>query len=213
MSDRPQGPGWWQASDLKWYPPEQHANYVAPPSSPATPTPSPGTTSGNAMTPPPQWGPPHRGPSRRKVWLVVAGVGVLIAVIVVGVGGQHPSQPAPSGHQSAAPHPGKQDSPAAGHTDSYKSGYWFAYQNSDRRLGIAAEGTGAHTACALTAKSEAAVQGLNAQEWAQGCEDALQKMGYTGPGLFPLQTPTGQTPTGPTVDCSNPANKFNGACF
>src|SRR2546423_7309784 len=23
MSDTPQGPGWWQASDLKWYPPEQ----------------------------------------------------------------------------------------------------------------------------------------------------------------------------------------------
>lgn len=35
--------------------------------------------------PPPQWGPPppHRSPSQRKVWLVVAGVGVLIAVIVV----------------------------------------------------------------------------------------------------------------------------------
>jgi hypothetical protein len=24
MTDRPQGPGWWQASDLKWYPPEKH---------------------------------------------------------------------------------------------------------------------------------------------------------------------------------------------
>ncbi len=23
MSDSPQGPGWWQASDGKWYPPEQ----------------------------------------------------------------------------------------------------------------------------------------------------------------------------------------------
>ena len=23
MSDGPQGPGWWQASDLRWYPPEQ----------------------------------------------------------------------------------------------------------------------------------------------------------------------------------------------
>ncbi len=24
MSDNPQGPGWWQASDRRWYPPEQH---------------------------------------------------------------------------------------------------------------------------------------------------------------------------------------------
>ena len=30
MSEVSQGPGWWQASDLKWYPPELHADYVAP---------------------------------------------------------------------------------------------------------------------------------------------------------------------------------------
>ena len=24
MSDKPEGPGWWQASDSAWYPPEQH---------------------------------------------------------------------------------------------------------------------------------------------------------------------------------------------
>lgn len=24
MSDKPEGPGWWQASDNAWYPPEQH---------------------------------------------------------------------------------------------------------------------------------------------------------------------------------------------
>jgi|SRR5580658_430950 hypothetical protein len=27
MSDMSQGPGWWQASDGKWYPPEQHPGY------------------------------------------------------------------------------------------------------------------------------------------------------------------------------------------
>lgn len=26
MSDTAQGPGWWQASDFKWYPPESHPN-------------------------------------------------------------------------------------------------------------------------------------------------------------------------------------------
>ena len=31
MSDVSQGPGWWVASDGKWYPPEQHPNYVPAP--------------------------------------------------------------------------------------------------------------------------------------------------------------------------------------
>jgi uncharacterized RDD family membrane protein YckC len=46
MSDVSQGPGWWLASDGKWYAPEQHPNYVAPPPTPAppaTPTPPPPT--------------------------------------------------------------------------------------------------------------------------------------------------------------------------
>jgi hypothetical protein len=34
MSDISQGPGWWQASDRKWYPPERHSDYVAPPPPP-----------------------------------------------------------------------------------------------------------------------------------------------------------------------------------
>ena len=31
MSDTAQGPGWWQATDGKWYPPEQHPSYAPPP--------------------------------------------------------------------------------------------------------------------------------------------------------------------------------------
>jgi hypothetical protein len=31
MSDVSQGPGWWLASDGRWYPPESQPNYVAPP--------------------------------------------------------------------------------------------------------------------------------------------------------------------------------------
>jgi len=34
MSDVSGGPGWWQASDGKWYAPEQHSNYRPPPSPP-----------------------------------------------------------------------------------------------------------------------------------------------------------------------------------
>jgi hypothetical protein len=47
MSNVSQGPGWWQASDLKWYPPESQPNYAAPappprqPSQPAHPAPYP----------------------------------------------------------------------------------------------------------------------------------------------------------------------------
>lgn len=31
MSDAPQGPGWWQASDGKWYPPSAPPAYAPPP--------------------------------------------------------------------------------------------------------------------------------------------------------------------------------------
>ncbi len=40
MSDMSGGPGWWQASDGKWYPAEQHPNYQ--PSAPGTPLPPTG---------------------------------------------------------------------------------------------------------------------------------------------------------------------------
>ncbi len=35
MSDYPTGPGWWQASDDRWYPPESHPDY-RPPAPPVT---------------------------------------------------------------------------------------------------------------------------------------------------------------------------------
>lgn len=44
MSDVSQGPGWWQASDGKWYPPEQ-----APGAQPTTPAPSPQTPVGGGF--------------------------------------------------------------------------------------------------------------------------------------------------------------------
>ena len=45
MSDTSQGPGWWVASDGKWYPPENHPDYIqgvaaAPPPSNHPPQPS-----------------------------------------------------------------------------------------------------------------------------------------------------------------------------
>lgn len=178
MTDRPQGPGWWQASDLKWYPPEQHANYVAPPSSPATPA-----------TPTPQWGPPHRGPSRRKVWLVVAGVGVLITVILVVVGGQHPSQPtpgqsapsgrqpAPSGHQSAAPQPGKHN--PAGRSPNYQNGYEYGNQQMSIMSG--------KFDCEFAAGRQWVAR-RDRPDWVQGCVDGLADM-KAEPGAPTLSIP------------------------
>lgn len=71
MSDRPQGSGWWQASDLKWYPPEQHANHVAP-SSPAA-GPASGTSSAAGLGAP-------------KRWLTGAGIALVVVIAVVVVG-------------------------------------------------------------------------------------------------------------------------------
>ncbi len=39
MSDVSQGPGWWQAGDSKWYPPEQHPDNVPPSPAPNVPPP------------------------------------------------------------------------------------------------------------------------------------------------------------------------------
>jgi uncharacterized RDD family membrane protein YckC len=39
MSNVSQGPGWWMASDQKWYPPESHPGYQPPPTYPAPSTP------------------------------------------------------------------------------------------------------------------------------------------------------------------------------
>jgi hypothetical protein len=49
MSDTSQGPGWWEASDGKWYPPEQHPS-DQPPATPAPPPrpPSPAAAQGPA---------------------------------------------------------------------------------------------------------------------------------------------------------------------
>ena len=56
MSDVSQGPGWWQASDGKWYRPEQHPNYTPPPPPPIPPSTPPPT--------PPSQSPPFGSPNQ-----------------------------------------------------------------------------------------------------------------------------------------------------
>lgn len=73
MSDFSQGPGWWQASDGKWYPPQ-----------PSAPPPT--------MPPPPQMGPPMGGypvaPPQQsgmsgclKAFLIVLGIFLVLGVV------------------------------------------------------------------------------------------------------------------------------------
>ena len=51
MSDTQQGAGWWQASDGKWYPPEQHPDYVAEAAPPASGEAPPAASPAPAPTP------------------------------------------------------------------------------------------------------------------------------------------------------------------
>ena len=58
MSDSTQGPGWWQASDGKWYPPELHPSVQQPqPPAPEAPVPDEPVTQPAASAQPP---PPRR---------------------------------------------------------------------------------------------------------------------------------------------------------
>jgi Domain of unknown function (DUF4190) len=69
MSDTPR-PGWWQASDGRWYAPEQHPDYVAPgspppeppPASPFGPPPAGTRYAGPRYGGPPYGGTPPAGP-------------------------------------------------------------------------------------------------------------------------------------------------------
>jgi peptidyl-prolyl cis-trans isomerase B (cyclophilin B) len=81
MTDGPQGDGWWQAPDLKWYPPEPHPNYEAPPLPPSSWAP-----------PQPSWAPPQQpAPARRSAtpWIIagVVAAGVVLLVVAAAIVG------------------------------------------------------------------------------------------------------------------------------
>ena len=79
MSDTPQGPGWWQASDGRFYPPQS-----------ASPQPPPPPQWGG--TAPPQWGPspPRRRRGRGCLYSVLGFFGLIILlVIIIAVAANH----------------------------------------------------------------------------------------------------------------------------
>lgn len=126
MSDESQGTGWWTASDGKWYPPQEHPNYLSSPLEAAA------ITSAAAALPPPlrDTAPrrpsigfgtvrPTAGLSRKspvyKQWWLWTGIGVLVAlgisVAVISLDSKtrlhasasKPEAPSPTGTTSSAP--------------------------------------------------------------------------------------------------------------
>ncbi len=87
MSETPAGPGWWQASDGRWYPPEAHPAAAPPPPPPPPPPPAPGTPPGGYAGPPS--GPPFTGPPAplpKKRGLLIAVVVILLAAMLGAAG-------------------------------------------------------------------------------------------------------------------------------
>jgi hypothetical protein len=87
MSDVSQGPGWWQASDGKWYPPESHPSGQVPPP-PTSTAPSNPYGPGAWQTADGQWHPAQtmrQSPKRfyRRVWFWLLVSLVVVIVIVV----------------------------------------------------------------------------------------------------------------------------------
>jgi hypothetical protein len=113
MSDTSQGPGWWQASDKKWYPPERHASYAAPPHPPGRQRRERG--SGAASV--------GRGCLMAIGVAAVAVVVLIIIVIVVAVSGSKSSNKPGSGSSS---HPAAADvTVTCAAPDSL--GFWHAH--------------------------------------------------------------------------------------
>ncbi len=79
MSDEQGNAGWWLASDGRWYSPEQHPDFVAPPATaespaaaPDTPPPNPASSQGT-------------GWSKAWPWFAVSAAGFLMLSALIGL--------------------------------------------------------------------------------------------------------------------------------
>lgn len=79
MSDTQNGPGWWQASDGKWYPPESHPSAQLPP-------PPPPPTVASPMAPP-RAAPKGKKPWWRRWWAIALAAFLAIGIIGAATGG------------------------------------------------------------------------------------------------------------------------------
>lgn len=76
MSDVSQGPGWWVASDGKWYPPHLHPDYRPP---------------DRTASPPPVLPSPPAHPLYRRPWVLISAAIVIIILVIAGSGGTKPN--------------------------------------------------------------------------------------------------------------------------
>ncbi len=101
MSDVWQGPGWWIASDGKWYPPELHPYLAGPVPPPQWGSPEPGSVT--AAGPAPGGEPSPRRGRRAVIVAVVAVAAVALGATVLAVSAPNPSTVPGNGH-SATPY-------------------------------------------------------------------------------------------------------------
>lgn len=84
MSDTPQGPGWWQASDDKWYPPPRPDLPVHDPGAAGASPPTPGTPAENMVYGTGGGIPAPQGPGRGVLYGALGVIGVL-ALVTAGI--------------------------------------------------------------------------------------------------------------------------------
>ncbi len=84
MSETPQGPGYWQASDGRWYPPETRAASAAPAQSEPTPQWPDPLASGDSL--------PARPKRRARTMIMVATV---VVMVLAGAGAYAATRPSP----------------------------------------------------------------------------------------------------------------------
>jgi hypothetical protein len=187
---------YWDGQD--WTPhrhPKPISRATPPPGLPAQPPPPSGLPVQPASPPPglppspyqqAPWPLPGGGPPQkfRSPNVIAAVVGVVAVLAVIGwLASPRTSSPPNTGNHDS-PNTGHQNSPSTGHQDSsnsYNTGYQYAYSNyyNDEQTRIVFAGI--HQVCAGLAAEQAPVLGLNTQEWTHGCEDALNKMAPNAP--------------------------------
>ena len=176
MSDTSQGPGWWLASDGKWYPPES-----APPPPPSSPPPQPSTVA-VPPTQPPAVGsvppplqtsptpPPGKKPLRSRP---VFWIGLVVVVLVLASGVSAISKaltgtnqpPYQAGHTWGKAHSAAYSSDVYNNAPDVQNGQGGYCADNDP-----------YSKPATTSQQD----NSDWLRWGQGCIDALAPSGSTG---------------------------------
>ena len=218
MSDTGQGEGWWQASDGKWYPPQQHPDYQAeatqpvpaaeppataamppvppvPPGVPPGAIPPPGAASGPVGPPP---GAPGAASSNAK-WIVV---GVLaVAAIAIAAFLLTRDDGKKSGNLAATP----SASPSSSSSTSSSSSSSSSSTSSSSKSSSSSSSSSGDSASALQARL------LKASDIGSDFTDESFTPDTTSPG--PCGQPNVSSQYPPVVDVGSEASNGSGDLF